>query len=64
MRNESKPKRTTFNIDFEKKMMLERYAIEISHKVGYPVKWTDLMNHLIDNYSKEAMQDLIHDTKK
>jgi len=57
-------KRTTFNIEIEKKMMLERAAIEISHKIRKPVKWTELLNFMIENYTKDAMQDIIHKAKE
>ncbi|RJL50490.1 hypothetical protein [Pectobacterium carotovorum] len=54
-----KAKRTTMAITAERKMKLERMAIDASQKAGKQISWTDLVNHLIDNYSKEAAADLI-----
>lgn len=51
-------KRATYNVDLEKKLMIERLAINVSLKVGRTVKWTDIMEHLIVCYAKEAADDL------
>ncbi|MGJ0630069.1 hypothetical protein [Xenorhabdus bovienii] len=57
------PKRTTMAIVTERKLKLERLAIDASHAAGKSISWTDIVNHLIDNYSKEAAKDLIHAIK-
>ncbi|WP_274714303.1 hypothetical protein [Xenorhabdus bovienii] len=59
----STPKRTTMAIVAERKLRLERLAIDASHVAGKSISWTDLVNHLIDNYAKEAAKDLIHSVK-
>ncbi len=59
----STPKRTTMAIVAERKLKLERLAIDASHVAGKSISWTDLVNHLIDNYAKEAAKDLIHAVK-
>lgn len=55
-------KTTTLRVTEERKMALERAAIEISYKTGMSIKWTELANHLFDEYTKEAMRDLIGST--
>lgn len=53
------PKRTSMAITAERKLKLERMAIDASQKAGKQITWTDIVNHLIDNYGKEATEDLI-----
>ncbi|EKN4008244.1 TPA: hypothetical protein ACQQX6_002605 [Yersinia enterocolitica] len=57
------PKRTTMAIVAERKLKLERLAIDASHTAGKAITWTDIVNHLIDNYAKDAAKDLIHSIK-
>ena len=51
-------KSTQLRVPEEKKMKLEKLAIEISYKTGKPIKWTELAFYLFDNYATEAAQDL------
>ncbi|HEM7510907.1 TPA: hypothetical protein U2J54_003956 [Providencia rettgeri] len=53
-----KNKRTTISINQEKKMKLERLAIDASHAAKKPISWTDIVNYLIDTYAKDAAEDL------
>lgn len=53
------PKRTTMAVTAERKLKLERMAIDASQKAGKQITWTDIVNHLIDNYGKEATEDLV-----
>jgi len=53
-------KDTSMRIKAERKMDLERIAIEISVKVGQSVRYTDVINYLIDNYKKDAKEGMIH----
>ncbi|MEQ5183823.1 hypothetical protein ABN222_04755 [Providencia alcalifaciens] len=53
-----KNKRTTISIPQEKKLRLERMAIDASHAAKKPISWTDIVNYLIDSYAKEACEDL------
>lgn len=46
-------------ITAERKMKLERLAIDSSQKAGSQIVWTDIVNHLIDNYAKDGAEDLI-----
>lgn len=46
--------RSTYNIKTERKLKLERAAIELSVKLGKPIKWTEIMEVLIDNFYKDA----------
>ncbi|EEV2401545.1 TPA: hypothetical protein NOY28_003186 [Escherichia coli] len=57
-------KYTTLRVPEEKKMALERAAIEISYITGKPYRWTDLTFYVIDNYLKEAIKDLKASGKK
>lgn len=51
-------KYTSLRLAEEKKLMLERLAIDVSYKTGKPIKWTEIVNYMIDNYAKDAAQDL------
>lgn len=53
-------KRKTLSVSMERHLKVERVAIELSAKIGQRVSWSDLVNHLIDNYLKEAEADYIH----
>lgn len=46
--------RATYNIKAEKKLKIEKAAIELSVKIGRPIKWTEIMEVLIDNFYKDA----------
>ena len=51
--------RSTYNIKAEKKIKLEKAAIELSVKLGRPIKWTEIMEVMIDNFYKDAC-DIIY----
>jgi len=51
-------KYTSMRVPEERKMKLERAAIEISYATGKTVKWTDLVFYLMDEYLKEAVRDM------
>ncbi|EKN6178772.1 hypothetical protein DVQ78_19540 [Yersinia enterocolitica] len=53
-----KNRRTTMSISQEKKLRLERMAIDASHATKTPISWTDIVNYLIDSYAKDACEDL------
>ncbi|HHS3619607.1 TPA: hypothetical protein ACP7SJ_004697 [Escherichia coli] len=57
-------KRTTYNVTEERKMKLERLAINASVKLGKTVTWTEILGYLIDNYSKDAAEDLMSAKQK
>lgn len=46
----------SFNIKIERKIKIERLAMEVSLKIGRPVKWTEVMNVLVDLFAKEAVK--------
>ena len=56
-------KRTTYNVTEERKLRLERLAIDASVKVGKTITWSELVSALIDKYAKEAAEDLIEKRK-
>ncbi|AWM80109.1 hypothetical protein DKL61_07035 [Gammaproteobacteria bacterium ESL0073] len=51
-------KYTSIRISEDRKMTLERLAIDTSYISKKSIKWTDIVNYLIDNYAKDAAQDL------
>lgn len=53
----------SFNIKIERKFKVERLAMEVSLKIGRPVKWTEIMNVLVDQFSKDAVA-YIENTEK
>jgi len=55
-------KATTLRVTDERKMAMERAAIEISYKTGISLKWTELANYMFDNMVNEAKKDLIGST--
>ena len=57
-------KRTTYNVTEEIKMKLERLAINASVKLGKTITWTEILGYLIDNYSKDAAEDLMSAKQK
>lgn len=52
-------KRATYNVTEERKLRLERLAIDASVKLGKTVTWTEIIGFLVDNYAKDAADDLI-----
>ena len=57
-------KRTTYNVTEKRKMKLERLAINASVKLGKTITWTEILGYLIDNYSKDAAEDLMSAKQK
>ena len=57
-------KRTTYNVTEERKMKLERLDINASVKLGKTITWTEILGYLIDNYSKDAAEDLMSAKQK
>ena len=57
-------KRTTYNVTEERKMKLERLAINASVKLGKTITWTEILGYLIENYSKDAAEDLMSAKQK
>lgn len=58
------PKRTSLAISAERKLKIERLAVDLSYKIGKSVSWTELATYILDNYAKDAVQDIIHSDKK
>ena len=46
----------SFNIKIERKIKIERLAMEVSLKIGRPVKWTEVMNVLVHHFAKDAVK--------
>lgn len=51
-------KYASLRVSDERKMMLEKAAIEVSYATGKVVKWSDIAFYLFDEYLKEAVKDL------
>lgn len=51
---------TSYNIKLDKKMRIERLAMEASLKIGRTVKWTEIMEVLVSEFGKDAQEMLIH----
>lgn len=51
--------RSTYNIKTEKKLKLERMAIDLSSELGKTIKWTDIMEILVDRFSKDACEFIL-----
>ena len=52
--------RATYNVKLDKKLKIERLAMEASLKVGRTVKWTEIMDTLVDEFGKDAQEMIIH----
>ena len=59
-----KPKRTSLAISAERKLRIERLAVDLSYRIGNSISWTELATYILDNYAKDAVQDIIHSDKK
>jgi hypothetical protein len=54
----STKKYASLRVTEERKIMLEKAAIEISYATGKPLKWSDVAFYLFDEYLKDAVKDL------
>ena len=52
--------RATYNVKLDKKLKIERLAMEASLKVGRTVKWTEIMDTLVNEFGKDAQEMIIH----
>ena len=52
--------RATYNVKLDKKLKIERLAMEASLKVGRTVKWTEIMDTLVNEFGKDAQEMSIH----
>lgn len=60
----TKNTRTTLNVPMQKKMELEKAAIELSYKIGKSINWTDIAHYMLDNYIKMAKADIETESKE
>lgn len=56
--------RATYNIKTDKKIKLEKAAVELSYKLGKPVKWTEIMEVLVDKFYKDAIAHIEYENQK
>ena len=52
--------RATYNVKLDKKLKIERLAMEASLKVGRTVNWTEIMDTLVNEFGKDAQEMIIH----
>lgn len=57
-------RRKTYNITENRQLEMEKLAIEISSRMGKQVRWTDIVTHLIDNYARDAAEDIAKEKKR
>ena len=51
-------------VSMERKDALQKAVLEIAKRTNVIVKWTDVANYMIDNYTKEAIEDMVSDLTK
>lgn len=51
-------------ITAERKIKMERLAIDASQEAGVSIAWTDIVNYLIDNYAKDAAKDVVSNIRR
>lgn len=56
--------RVTLNVKLDRKIRIERLAMEASLKVGRTVKWTEIMDILMTEFGKDAQAVLIQREKE
>ena len=57
-------KYTSLRVREDRKLALERAAIDVSNEIGKTIKWTDMANLLFDEYLTEAKKDMASKKKK
>lgn len=61
----TKQERRTVSINEKRVIKIDKAVNTINRiKDGKAIIWTDIVNHLIDEYLDEATQDIIHSQKK
>ncbi len=58
-----KERRTTMAVTLERKQILQQAVLDIAKKSGEVIKWTDVVNYMIDEYTEEATKDFIERIK-
>ncbi|MNG74291.1 hypothetical protein D3C79_327770 [compost metagenome] len=48
----------SLRVSEERKLKLQKAAIDISYATGKPLKWSELAFYLFDEYLNEAVRDL------
>ena len=56
--------RVTLNVKLDRKIRIERLAMEASLQVGRTVKWTEIMDILMTEFGKDAQAVLIQREKE
>lgn len=59
MDKKMKPKTyASLRVSEERKLMLQKAAIDVSYATGKPLKWSEVAFYLIDEYLSDAVKDL------
>ena len=59
MDKKMKPKTyASLRVSEERKLLLQKAAIDVSYATGKPLKWSEVAFYLIDEYLNEAVKDL------
>lgn len=48
----------SLRVSEERKLKLQKAAIDVSYAIGKPVKWSEVAFYLFDEYLNEAVKDL------
>jgi DNA-directed RNA polymerase subunit F len=54
---------TTLRVSDNRKILLEKAAIEVSYLTGETLKWTELANYLFDHLIEKAKEEIIKEKK-
>ncbi|WP_208181186.1 hypothetical protein [Shewanella algae] len=49
---------TSVRVNEQRKLKLERAAIDLSYETRQQVRMADIVNYLIDNYMRDAVKDI------
>ncbi|MCO4202412.1 hypothetical protein M2R28_22470 [Aeromonas hydrophila] len=58
-----KERRTTMAVTLDRKQILQQAVLDIAKQSGEVIKWTDVVNYMIDKYTEEAVKDFIERIK-
>ena len=57
-------KRYVYNVREDRKLKLEKAALEVGNKIGRPINWTKIIETLIDKHTKDGIESLIYEEKQ
>lgn len=57
-------KRYVYNVREDRKLKLEKAALEVGNKIGRPINWTKIIEILIDKHTKDGIESLIYEEQQ